>query len=171
MTSTGAFRPLPIKMQGRSLGCPWGGYGALRLAFKYPDRFGAVAALSAGLFHPDGISWEHGPGGRRWESRDKWYARSFAAPFSLAAYNEASPFAYLPSLQDSASAPDILLIAGDDDEMGAYDGTVEMFLELRRIGLKPELRIGNGGHNHRFWRSMLKETFSFLDQALRPPAL
>ena len=62
---------------------------------------------------------------------------------------------------------DVFLAAGDDDYWTLYDGTVEMYIELRRIGLKPELRVGNGGHNWKFWRLMIEDVFHFFDAKLR----
>lgn len=160
------FPTLPSRDSRAISGLSMGGYGALRLAFKYPDRFGAVAALSPGLFRPGGISWQHGPGGRRWASRKLWYGQSFGRSFDSAIYDRASPFSYLEAMVRFPDPPQVLLVAGDDDEMGAYDGTVEMFLDLRRLGLKPELRIAEGKHNHCFWRSMLRETLIFIGRSL-----
>jgi enterochelin esterase family protein len=140
-------------------GISMGGFGALCLAFERPETFGAVAGLSAGLFMPQGISWQHGPAGRRAARRDHWYASTFGREFDLDLYAAKTPFAYVDRL--AKSSPHVLLIAGDDDGFGAYDGAVELFLELRRQGIKPELRIGDGGHDWRFWRRMLPETVRF----------
>jgi S-formylglutathione hydrolase FrmB len=42
-----------------------------------------------------------------------------------------------------------------------------MYIELRRVGLKPELRVGDGGHNWKFWRLMIEDVFQFFDANLR----
>ena len=58
----------------------------------------------------------------------------------------------------------ILLAVGDDDFWRLYDGTVEMFTELRRAGLKPELRVADGGHDWDYWRTVAPEVFKFFDR-------
>ncbi|MEO1138979.1 MAG: alpha/beta hydrolase-fold protein [Pseudomonadota bacterium] len=157
------FPTLP-HADGRSVvGISMGGYGALRLAFKHPDLFGSVAALSPGLFKPGGVSWRHGPGGARYVTRDHWYANTFGMPFDMGHYLNESPFAYAPLAALGSRMPSVMLAVGDDDFFGAYDGTLEMFLELRTIGLKPELRVLDGGHDWSLWRSVLPETLQFID--------
>ncbi len=152
-------------------GLSMGGFGALRLAFKYPDSFAAVAALSAGLFKPGGVSWQHGPDAARRRNVDHWYGGTFGSPFDIDLYIAESPFSYVSQIAAAASPPEILLIVGDDDWFGSYDGTLEMFLDLRAAGLKPELRVADGGHDGRLWRRMIPGTFSIhaLEQTLRLP--
>jgi S-formylglutathione hydrolase FrmB len=62
---------------------------------------------------------------------------------------------------------DVFLAVGDDDCWTLHDGTVEMYIEFRRIGLKPELRVGDGGHNWKFWRLVIEDVFQFFDANLR----
>ncbi|WP_305985880.1 alpha/beta hydrolase family protein [Roseibium sp. MMSF_3544] len=156
--------PTVPKAASRGLaGISMGGYGALRLAFKHPEVFGAVAALSPGLFKKDGLSWQHGPEEARLAKRQHWYANTFGSPFDLGYYIAESPFSYAETASSAADLPRVLLAVGDDDFFGSYDGTVEMFLELRQLGQKPELRVGNGCHNWAFWRSILPDTVRFFD--------
>ncbi|MBW4709028.1 esterase family protein [Roseobacter sp. YSTF-M11] len=157
--------PTLAHANGRSVvGVSMGGYGALRLAFKHPDLFGSVVALSPGLFKPGGASWRHGPGGARYATRERWYEKTFGEPFNMGRYLVESPFAYAPLAAMSEDMPDVLLAVGDDDYFGAYDGTLEMFLDLRLLGLKPELRVRDGGHDWSFWRAILPETMQFIDR-------
>lgn len=148
-------------------GVSMGGFGALRLAFKHPDIFGAVVAFSPGLFKPGGLSWRHGPAVARRSNREQWYASAFGAPFDMEVYKAQSPFAYIDRVGARTRPPSIMLIVGDDDWFGSYDGTLEMFLDLRAAGLKPELRVADGGHDLRLWRSMLPEALRFLDLSWR----
>ncbi|MEI4235317.1 alpha/beta hydrolase [Roseovarius sp. D22-M7] len=158
--------PTDARAERRAIaGLSMGGFGALRLGFKFPECFCTVVGLSAGLFKPGGVSWQHGPGGRRWQARKQWYTASFGSPFNLGVYNQRNPFTYVDNLAHRTGPMHILLIAGDDDAMGAYDGTVEMFIELRKRGLKPELRISDGGHDHAFWKSKLSDVFRFVDRS------
>ena len=80
------------------------------------------------------------------------------------------PFAYVAGLSPAMDPPKIMLIVGDDDYFQLYDGAAELFLDLRAMGLKPEFRVGDGGHDWAFWRGMEGETFRFLDAAWRTPA-
>lgn len=153
------FETRPARAHRGIAGISMGGFGALRLAFGHCETFGAVAALSAGLFMPEGVSWQHGPSGRRAARRDVWYAHTFGSDFDVELYKAQAPFAYVDHL--TPTPPAVLLIAGDDDNFGAYDGAVELFLELRRQGIKPELRVGDGGHDWAFWRRMLPDTLRF----------
>ncbi|MEQ8968246.1 MAG: alpha/beta hydrolase family protein [Azospirillaceae bacterium] len=148
-------------------GVSMGGFGALRLAFKRPDEFGAVVAFSPGLFKPGGLSWRHGPAGERRATRERWYADTFGDPFDIDVYTGQSPFAYVDHVAAAVPSPEIMLIVGDDDFFGSHDGTLEMYLELRRHGLKPALRVGDGGHDWTFWRAMLPEALRFIDRRRR----
>ncbi len=168
--------PTSKSAAGRGVvGISMGGFGALRLAFKHPDVFGSVVALSPGLFEPGGLSWCHGPAGARSATRDQWYARTFGHPFDIETYVSESPFAYAARAAASGGLPNVMLAVGDDDYFGSYDGTVEMFLLLRQLGQKPELRVSDGGHDWTFWRSVLPDSLRFLNaqwagDALWPPS-
>ncbi len=160
--------PTRTTPEGRAiLGVSMGGFGALRLAFKYPDVFGAVVAFSPGLFKPEGLSWRHGPEVARRTNREHWYAGTFGQPFDLDLYIAEAPFSYVSGVAAATPPPDILLVVGDDDWFGSYDGTLEMFLDLRAAGLKPELRVADGGHDWRFWRRMTPGALSFLNKCWR----
>jgi S-formylglutathione hydrolase FrmB len=129
--------------------------------------FAAVAGLSPALFNPGGMSgsWMGStPSGEL----DQWYPRTFGESFDAKIYSEATPFAYVVALGELDAPPAVMLIVGDDDYFELYDGTAEMFLALRAVGLKPEFRVGDGGHDWSFWRGMEAEAFRFLDTALAP---
>lgn len=135
-------RPAARFVTGHSMG----GFGALRLAFKYPERFGAVAAMSAALW--DRVE----PGFELPESAKGIFAGSFGQPFDPARFLAQRPRAYLPALKERGRTPPIYLTAGDDDHFEAYRSTFDLFLRLRREGLAVELRITDGGHTWRLWR-------------------
>lgn len=123
-----------------------GGFGALRLAFKYPETFGAVAAMSAAL----------------WDRVDKGFdlpddlegifAGAFGDPFDPERLIAAHPRAYLPGLKTCGCAPPVYLTSGDDDYFHAYRSTYRLFSELRAQGLEVELRITDGAHTWKLWR-------------------
>jgi len=160
-----AYRTWPDRGHRAIAGLSMGGYGALRLAFAHPGMFGAVASLSGAIFKPDGLSWNQGPPGLTRDGAEDWYPRTFGATFDIDIYRARSPFSLVDEVAALADPPRILLAVGDDDYFELYDGTAEMFLDLRRAGLKPELRVANGGHDWPFWRSMTGEMLRFFDQA------
>ena len=140
-----------------------GGHGALRLAFGHPDLFASVAALSPGIWKPGGVSWRSGPAGETPEERENWYPKTTGETFNFEVFKAQSPFALLGQAASRRPPLNILLAVGDDDVWKLYDGTVEMFTELRRAGLKPELRVADGGHDWRYWRTIVPEVFKFFD--------
>lgn len=148
-------------------GVSMGGHGALRLAFAHPEIFSAVAALSPGIWQPGGVSEQSGPAVETAEEREKWHPRTTGETFDMEVFNAQSPFSLIGNVAQQERAADVFLAVGDDDYWILYDGTVEMYIELRRIGLKPELRVGDGGHNWKFWRLMTEDVFHFFDANLR----
>jgi S-formylglutathione hydrolase FrmB len=139
-----------------------GGWGALRFALFRPDRFGAAVALSPAVFVPGGVSEARWFAPSDEARRQFWFPGVFGAPFDAAAFAAASPVARLDTL-DPATAPRLMLASGDDDHLGFEIGTVELFAALRARGAPVELRIGDGGHDWRYWGPAAAEGFRFLD--------
>jgi len=123
-----------------------GGFGALRLAFKFPGKFGAVAAMSAALW--DRVK----PGYTLSAAERRIFGGSFGTPFQAERFLAQRPRAYLPALRKCGCAPPIYLSAGDDDYFRAWDSTFRLFAELREAELEAELRITDGGHTWKLWR-------------------
>ncbi len=123
-----------------------GGFGAIRLAFKFPERFGAVAAMSAALW--DRVK----PGYTLSAAERRIFGGSFGTPFQAERFLAMRPRAYLPALRKCDCAPVIYLTAGDDDYFGAYRSTPALFAEVREAQLEAELRITDGGHTWKLWR-------------------
>ena len=145
-------------------GISMGGHGALRFAFAHPDTFSAVAALSPGIWKPDGVSWAQSPQFNSPEDFERWFPRTTGETFDLATFTAQSPFSLVSAIAAHPTPPRVLLTTGDDDQLALYDGTVEMYLDLRSYGLRPELRVIDGGHDWRHWRQMVDEVLHFFDQ-------
>lgn len=159
----GAY-PTVAGREGRAIaGNSMGGHGALRLAFAHPDRFGAVAALSPGIWKPGSISEMTGPRFESPENREKWYPRTTGETFDLRVLNAQSPFALVAAVAASDTPPRIFLATGDDDYWHLQDGTLEMYLDLVAHGLKPELRVDDGGHDWKYWRRTVEPVLRFFD--------
>lgn len=160
--------PTLAEAQHRGIaGISMGGHGALRLAFAYPDVFSAVAALSPGIWLPGGVSERTGPATEAPADRERWYPRTTGETFDLDTFDTQSPFALVDDVARLERPPAIFLAVGDDDYWKLHDGTVEMYIELRRAGLTPELRVADGGHDWEYWRGVTGEALRFLDLAIR----
>lgn len=161
--------PTRAEAGARSIaGNSMGGHGALRIAFGHPDTFSAVAALSPAIWMPEGISWISGPIGETAEERERWYGRTTGESFDMGTFKAQSPFAMLNDVAAVAVPPTVLLAVGDNDYWDLQDGTVEMYIELRRAGLDPELRVGDGGHDWGYWGSALPDMLRFFDATFGP---
>jgi len=137
-----ARQPAARFITGHSMG----GFGALHLAFKYPRRFGAAAAMSAAL-------WDRVDEGFELPADlEGIFAGAFGDPFDPERFMAAHPRAYLPALKACGCAPPVYLTSGDDDYFNAHRSTFRLFTDLRNAGLKAELRITDGGHTWKLWR-------------------
>ncbi len=134
-------------------GLSMGGFGALHLALRAPDRFLAVGAFSPAIL-PPGASMS--------ALQRKLYGSVFGEPFDRRRLGRADPFRLLESLPGNGRLPAFYLMSGDDDEFGLERGTIRFYLRLRAIGAEPELRIRDGGHRWRLWREELPGFLAFL---------
>jgi enterochelin esterase family protein len=160
------------RRQARAIaGISMGGFGALRLAFKYPGTFGAVAAMSPAIWKPGALSWTHGPATMDAQAAAAKFFRTTApAGFDVVTFESQIPFAHVAAVAAVADPPRIMLTVGDDDYFEHYDGTVEMFMDLRVAGLKPELRVADGGHDWLHWGPMAEQALQFLSRDWSPPS-
>ncbi|MEO1090170.1 MAG: alpha/beta hydrolase family protein [Pseudomonadota bacterium] len=148
-------------------GLSMGGHGALRLAFANPNVFGAVAALSPAIWKPDGVSWQTSPLEGLAAYRDDWFERTTGEAFDVEVFNAQSPFALVADLEALEAPPTVFLATGDDDGFWMHDGTVDLYLDLRAMGLAPELRVLDGGHDWTLWLAVTGDMLRFFDEELR----
>ncbi len=118
------------KAESRGIcGFSMGGYGALHLAFLYPDIYSCVYAMSPGVLAPGKIG----------DALDTWkYDRQFLRSYSLAfAYNEEEPYETLPA-RDGSEADNLLLNRWEagfghwEEKVGDY---LSLDFKLKAIGL------------------------------------
>ena len=142
-----------------------GGHGALRLAFRYPDTFMSVVAFAPAIWKPGGVSDGNSPMKLLSpDQREAWFPNTTGQSFDPEIQKQQSPFASLSDLSEMSNPPAVMLAVGDDDYFDFHDGTVEMYIELRRLALEPELRVTDGGHDAAFIRSVLPDAFAFFDE-------
>lgn len=138
------FRTIQSRRARMIGGLSMGGYGAVHLAFKHPDLFGAAASLSGAL-------WRTQPG------RTELLTPAFGDPFDPARWEAENPFAWIASLKESELRLPVWIAVGDDDSDGLLRGSLDLHLALRQAELPTELRIVNGAHTWEVWDQTLKD--------------
>ncbi|MGD0932698.1 MAG: alpha/beta hydrolase-fold protein [Candidatus Korobacteraceae bacterium] len=136
-------------------GISMGGYGALRLAFRYPDEFAAVSAQMPALItnvpKDLGASAQGGPGallGDVFGSRD---------------YFDRNNVFYFARTESAASLKrmKIYFDVGSNDDYGFEQGAQELDKLLRSRGIPHEFHIYPGGHTAQFVISHFSDVVQF----------
>jgi len=136
-------------------GISMGGYGALRLAFRYPDEFAAVSAQMPALItnvpKDLGASAQGGPGallGDVFGSRD---------------YFDRKNVFYFARTESAASLKrmKIYFDVGSNDDYGFEQGAQELDKLLRSRGIPHEFHIYPGGHTAQFVISHFSDVVQF----------
>ena len=128
-------------------GVSMGGYGALRLAFKYPDEFAAVSAQMPALIAdvPKDFT-SGGPGSPGFLMGDV-----FGSPFSRAYFERNNVFSFARS--DSAASLKRMKIyfnVGNNDDYGFEQGALQLDQLLKSRGTPHEFHIYPGRHDPQF---------------------
>jgi len=141
-------------------GLSMGGYGALRLAFRYPSRFAMTAGLSAAIFpnltRPEDVS----------RQQIGFFKGTFGEPFDVADFNRQNFFSNIPSLKAASERPAIWITVGDDDGFRLYEGNIALYLALKRAGIPVEFRLTDGNHTWRLWRSEIENILRYYGRIL-----
>tara|TARA_R110001599_G_scaffold58857_10_gene162923 strand:- start:3736 stop:4608 length:873 start_codon:yes stop_codon:yes gene_type:complete len=137
-----------------------GGYGAFRLAFRYPDRFAMTAGLSAAIF-PDLEAAED-------VSRQQigFFKGVFGEPFDVAEFNRQNFFSDIPSLMAIDERPAIWITVGDDDGFGLYEGNIALYQALKQADIPVEFRMTDGNHTWRLWRAEIENVLRYYGRVL-----
>jgi S-formylglutathione hydrolase len=152
------------------IGGSMGGLGSLRIAFKHPGMFGAVAGMEPGIVPI--LRWEEMRRKHRWWQADELLERAYGKPVDpeyWAANNPASIVAANPEcLRESGLA--IYLEAGDRDEFWVvYEGTefLHQVLWDRRVRHEYHLVLG-AGHVGPSLGDRRREAYLFLARSMSP---
>lgn len=150
----GQYRTIAERRGRMIAGLSMGGYGALHLAFKHPELFGAAASLSGAL-------WTGEP------SRIDLLEGAFGEPFDGASWARENPFAWISRLKELGLRLPTYLTVGDDDGLDLYRGAMEFYAALSEAEMRAELRVTDGGHGWGVWAAALKETLLFFSQVFQ----
>lgn len=133
----------PVLIGGISVGA----LGALRLAFKHPDRFAAVVAIEPTI--EAALSWDRVPNRDRVYMPDRIRDRLFGNPLDHQFWkaNHPTSLAVANSAAIAAAGLSIYLETGDEDRMHVQYGCELLHRCLFDVGLRHEYRLTRGG-NH-----------------------
>ncbi|HWN99873.1 MAG TPA: alpha/beta hydrolase-fold protein, partial [Blastocatellia bacterium] len=151
-------------------GISMGGLGALRLGFKYPDKFQGLAALEPGI--DPALKWsEVKPRNRFWRG-DDLMETIFGKPFDSAYWEANNPASIAVGNADKirASGLGIYLDAGDEDSFYLHEATEYMHRLLWDYKILHEYHLVRGAdHVGRTIRPRTMEALAFLARVLNPP--
>jgi S-formylglutathione hydrolase FrmB len=144
-------------------GLSMGGYGALRLAFAHPERFGSVSAQSPALLTQSPEEMNHdllaaGPLARL-------LGGVFGNPIDVAHWNLNSPFVLARHSPGELKQQSIYFSCGQQDEYGFAAGASRLHQQLLAEGIRHEFHLYPGGHTSDYFLSHLGETLQFHWQA------
>lgn len=143
------------RRRGRMIaGLSMGGYGAVHLAFKHPELFGAAASLSGVLTRGD-------------PERQDLFTPAFGETFDSRRWAQENPFGFISSVEESGLRLPVFLTVGDDDAPWLYGGPVAFYTALLEKEMPAELRITDGGHTWEVWDGALAETLTFFSEVFR----
>ncbi len=150
-------------------GISMGGMGSLRIAFRHPDRFAAVAALEPGI-EPILAFGDMRPKHRFWRG-DRLMQRAYGNPVDADYWADNNPASMAVSRRDAIreSGLQIYLEAGDEDQFWLYEGAEFLHQTLWRERVRHEYHLVRGADH--VGPSVLdrhEEAFRFLFRTLDP---
>jgi enterochelin esterase-like enzyme len=144
------------RREGRVVaGLSAGGYGALRFALKYPDRFAAAAAFSPAIYSdaPPAAS----------AARISSPFLGADGQFSLNAWTEQNYPRLITRYFDQGKRVPLYLVSGDNDRLGIAFETALCF--KRMFEKQPdlvELRVVDGDHSWAVWSNAVADAMAYL---------
>jgi enterochelin esterase-like enzyme len=148
-------------------GLSMGGYGTMIYGLKYPELFGSVAALSAGIYTDEEMvemadkkfDTEFGPlFGNGLKGRDRlnnsWYANSILKIVEIKPADELKKVRYW-------------IDCGDDDFLTRGNCMLHLALTAKKI--PHEFRVRDGAHNWTYWRTGITDALHFIGESFHQP--
>lgn len=165
--------------EGRGIaGLSMGGFGALSLSLRHPDRFVAAASHSGvvTLLYDGPVPYARGKvklvqdvstaWGGKLGPIGHWMRSIFGG--DLAGWHAYDPAILVTKL--GPNAPKLYLDSGDDDEFALHNHAMYLheLLETRKI--EHEYWIGPGRHDFKLWAARLPNSLQFLRKYTTPPS-
>lgn len=133
-------------------GLSMGGYGAMKLGLRCPERFGAVASLSGCL---DIVSVAE----RRNIASDLYWQSIFGSKDELRG-SENDLFALANKISKHNCRPSLFVCCGTEDFL--YEDNQNAVAYMRSLGLDLTYRESSGGHTWEFWDHWIGEILAWL---------
>jgi S-formylglutathione hydrolase len=149
-------------------GISMGGLGSLRLAFKHPEIFGAVASLEPGI--EPALSWNQvGPRVKFWRP-DEVSEKIFGSPIDLEFWAANNPATIAKRAPGRLLDVGIYLEVGDQDMLYINEGTEFLHRILFDAGVGHEYRLVHGAeHVGPSLKSRLLDALGFIGRQIDPP--
>ena len=149
-------------------GWSMGGLGSLRLAFKHPEIFGAVAALEPAI-EPALLWSEIGPRVRFWRSEEV-VREMFGSPIDTGYWEANNPATIAKRDPTRLLDLGIYLDVGDQDMLYLHEGTEFLHRILFDAGIGHEYRLVHGAdHVGPSLVPRLADAFEFIGRQIAPP--
>lgn len=142
-------------------GTSMGGFGALKIAMKYPELFSTVSAMSAVLI-PQLPEKSDDP-----RTTSNFYYRIlapvFGDPFNLELWKANDPMTLVDSraAEIKRSGVRFLIECGTEDRYRFYEGAKVFSDKLESLGIPHELKLSPGPHGWEYLLSVLDPTLEF----------
>lgn len=150
------YRTKPGRKSRGIAGISMGGYGALHLAFRHPQLFGSVGALSAALI-------ENLPTVKMSDSRQSGRMRilggAFGVPFDPAFWKQNDPVTIAASA--NLAGLKIYFDCGSEDDYGFDAGAQGLDKLLTARHIPHEFHLYPGGHNWSYFAEHLPALLQF----------
>jgi len=150
------YRVTPGREGRTLLGVSMGGYAALRIAFRQPGLFRAVAAHSAMLLTKIPTPED---GADRWHM-DAFH-RAFGDPIDARLWAASDPLA-LAAQAEPKTAPGLYFDCGAQDRFGLFAGNEALHRVLEGRGVAHEFSLPPGDHGYEYVHAALPRSLRFL---------
>jgi len=151
-------------------GISMGGLGGLRLAFKYPEKFEAVAALEPGI--DPALKWKEVKPRNRFYRGDELMQTIFGKPFDESYWEANNPASIAVANAEKIRALrlGIYIDVGDMDAFNIHEGTEFIHRIMWEFKIPHEYHLVRGAdHVGRTIRPRTTEALEFLARVLNPP--
>jgi S-formylglutathione hydrolase FrmB len=157
------YRVSPGRAARGISGISMGGYGALRLAFAYPELFSSVSAQSAALIveSPKQLNAATKSG----SPMVRALSPVFGDPINVAHWQANDPFVLAKKNRSALMKTAIYFNCGQNDNYGFEKGAAALDKQLSSEGIKHEYHPYPGDHSLGYFLSHLGETMEFHSRA------
>jgi S-formylglutathione hydrolase FrmB len=156
----GRYRVAPGRANRAISGVSMGGYGALHLAFRQPQRFSAVSAHSAALIEKLPSFLGSAPGT---SPRARVLGGVFGSPPDPVFFDQNSPIVLARTA--SLAGLKIYFDCGEDDDYGFYAGATALDKLLTSRHVSHEFHLYPGRHDANYFAEHLSASLQFHSKA------